>query len=185
MSHPTISPAVGSMPPARAVTLPPSSSTSVGTMNSIAPPSFGGATILSVSTPAQLMAKMRQLALTNPEEFKLLAAEMGGSFARAAGAASGTDAQLLARVASQFTQAASSGSLTATDASATTASTRAVEGTSAVSSSDAFSAASGNRHGHGQQAARDASAWSTSAVQQAFGQALAAFDEATGSDASS
>jgi hypothetical protein len=180
MSVPSISPAVGSMPPARAVTLPPPSSTSMGTTNSTAPPSSGSATILSVSTPAQLMAKMRQLALTNPEEFKLLASEMGGAFARAAGLASGTDAQLLAKVASQFTLAASSGSLTAPDAIATAASTRAVEGTSAVSSGDAFSSASGNRHGH--QAARDASAWSSSAVQQAFGQALAAFDQATGSE---
>ncbi len=182
MSAPSIVPAAGSMPPARAVTLPPSSSASASATNSTAPPSFSSATILAVSTPAQLLVKMRQLSMTNPEEFKLLAAELGGTFARAAGLATGTDAQLLAKVATQFTQAATSGSLNASDTSSGAPSTRAVEGPSAASANDPFSLGGGGSHGRGSQAWRDSSPWSSSAVRQAFGEALDVFDLATGSD---
>ena len=84
---------------------------------STAPPALSDATILTCSTPAQLMSKMRQLAVTNPEEFKLLAAEMGSRFQTAASASIGQDALLFAKVAAQFQQAARSGDLEPNEAS--------------------------------------------------------------------
>jgi hypothetical protein len=154
-----------------------------GGSGSISPPSPGDATILSLSTPGQLMAKMRQLAVTNPLEFKLLAARLGASFQQAASDATGQDAQLLTKVSTQFQVAAQSGQLDtgATGASATGADV--VSGAAPVrpARQSVYPYDGGHLYSPDDRAGTSRASWQASAVQQAFAAALGVVDATSGS----
>ncbi len=151
--------------------------------NSTAPAALSDATILSCSTPAQLMSKMRQLAVTNPEEFKLLSAEMGTRFQTAASESTGQDALLFAKVAAQFQQAAQSGVLEPGESSSRP------DGPGARTPITATAAPSGTRQsaypeqpsfGYSREAGGITRAsWQSPGVQQTFTDALGVFTAAT------
>jgi hypothetical protein len=174
----TVPPPLPSVFPVARASASVAPSQGAGGSTSAAPPSLSDATILSCSTPAQLMSKMRQLAVTNPEEFKLLAAEMGTRFQTVASQSTGQDAQLFAKVSAQFQQAAQSGVLDPTDASAKTDS----KGATAVTSTAAANGTgpSGDPDRSGNAYARDRgtltrASWQSPGVQQAFTDALDVF----------
>ena len=73
-----------------------------------APPGAGSA---SISTPGQFFSEMQQLSQSNPTEFKAVAAQVATTFQNAASQASGPQAKALNNLATQFSQAAQTGTL--------------------------------------------------------------------------
>jgi hypothetical protein len=154
--------------------------------SSTAPPALSDATILTCSTPAQLMSKMRQLAVTDPEEFKLLAAEMGARFQTAASASTGQDALLFAKVSAQFQQAAQSGALEPSASSSTPdgpGGTTPITATAAPSGTrqSAYPGPSGLAYSR-ESGAITRTSWQSPAVDRTFADALDVFTAARGEE---
>src|ERR1019366_10478146 len=159
-------------------TTPASSSTAVTPPSPVAggnsASAVGAAATAAISTPAQFMSQMQQLSQTDPSEFKTVAAGVATVFQNAAAQASGSQAQFLNGLASQFTQAAQTGTLPAPQASAPVASGQGAQGASA-----GHAGAHHHHHGGG------ASATQSSSVQEAFQDAMNVLSQATQGTSSS
>ena len=159
-------------------TTPASSSTAVTPPSPVAggnsASAVGAAATAAISTPAQFMSQMQQLSQTDPSQFKAVAASVATSFQNAAAQASGSQAQVLTGLASQFTQAAQTGTLPAPQASAPVASVQGAQGASA-----GHAGAHHHHHGGG------ASATQSSSVQEAFQDAMNVLSQATQGTSSS
>src|ERR1019366_379272 len=160
-------------------TTPASSSTAVTPPSPVAggnsASAVGAAAPAAISPPAQFMSQMQQLSQTDPSQFKAVAASVATSFQNAAAQASGSQAQVLTGLASQFTQAAHTGTLPAPQASTPVASVQGAQGASAGH------AGAHHHHHHG----GGASATQSSSVQEAFQDAMNVLTQATQGTSSS
>ncbi len=131
------------------------------------PPPMTGAASASISTPGQFFSEMQQLSQQNPTAFKSVAAEVATSFQNAASQASGPQAQLLNKLANQFSQASETGSLQPPQGGQ---SPQAVQGSQGVSASQPGGNTGTHHHHH--HHGGGGSATDSSQVQQAFQNAL-------------
>jgi hypothetical protein len=133
----------------------------------------GPASTTTLSTPGQLYGQLQQLSQQDPATFKAVAAQLATHFQNAASQATGPQAQFLTQLASQFTQAAQTGTL------------------QPPQSAQGVNAAGGGHHHHhhhggGGGGAVAAIAGSPSGdVNQAYESALSIVAQATGASASS
>lgn len=142
---------------------------SVGSTNAVGSPSpsnppVGAAGTASISSPAQFFSEMQQLSQQNPTEFKSVAAQVATTFQNAASQASGPEAQFLNGLASQFSQAAQTGTLQAPGA----------QGTQAAAATQASGTSGAHHHHHHHHGGASMS----SGVEQAFQSATSLLDQA-------
>ena len=142
-------------------TAPASALDSVGgaSRNSSVPPAAGAAAVATISQPGQLFAQLQQLSQQNPTEFKAVAAQLASTFQTAAQGATGSDAKVLNGLASQFQQAAQTGTLQPTQ-------------------SQGAQGASGGHHHHHHHGGGQSAGGPSSAVQQAFADAFGIVSQA-------
>jgi hypothetical protein len=148
------------------------------------PTTKDAATSTTISTPAQFFSQMQQLAQQDPAEFKTVAAQVATTFQSAATQASGPQAMILSNLASQFNQAAETGTLQPPRGSSTNQTGQAAQGAEAGQASQTGQTAplarsgrtGGSRHHHPQGGGGSTM---SSEVQQAFQNAMAVFTNAT------
>lgn len=99
-----------------------SGSSSVGNVSSVnasstsrkssIPPAMGAGSA-SISKPAELLSKLKQLEQTDPAKFKQVVTQLSSDLKTAAGKATGAQADFLNKMADGFAQAATTGDLSA------------------------------------------------------------------------
>jgi len=134
------------------------------------PPATNAAVSLSISTQGDLLGKLQQLSQQDPAKFKDVVTKLASDLKTAAGSATGGQAQFLNKLSDQFSQAASSGNLSA------------LQPTQAPQGAAAGASATGHHH-HGHH--HHGSGGGSSAVQSAFADALTQVDQALGATSSS
>lgn len=152
--------------PAAAITQAPAPTSSVVSGS-------GPAATTTLSTPGQLYGELQQLSQQDPAKFKAVAAQLATNFQNAASQATGPQAQFLTQLASQFTQAAQTGTL------------------QPPQSAQGVNGAGGGHHHHhhhgggGGGALAAITGSQSSDVNQAYESALSVVAQATGASASS